>query len=95
MGFCIFNNVAVGANYLIEKYKLQRVAIIDFDVHHGNGTQNIFYSKKKSYIFLHINTLIFLGLVQVMRKDLTIIYLIYPCLQELILMNILMRMNTF
>ena len=54
MGFCIFNNVAVGANYLIEKYKLQRVAIIDFDVHHGNGTQNIFYSNKKVlYISTH------------------------------------------
>ena len=54
MGFCIFNNVAVGANYLINKYKLQRVAIIDFDVHHGNGTQNIFYSNKKVlYISTH------------------------------------------
>ena len=54
MGFCIFNNVAVGTNYLIEKYKLQRVAIIDFDVHHGNGTQNIFYSNKKVlYISTH------------------------------------------
>ena len=54
MGFCIFNNVAVGANYLIEKYKLQKVAIIDFDVHHGNGTQNIFYSNKKVlYISTH------------------------------------------
>ena len=54
MGFCIFNNVAVGANYLIEKYKLKRVAIIDFDVHHGNGTQNIFYSNKKVlYISTH------------------------------------------
>ncbi len=54
MGFCIFNNVAVGANYLIEKYKLQRIAIIDFDVHHGNGTQNIFYSNKKVlYISTH------------------------------------------
>tara|TARA_B100001057_G_scaffold416207_1_gene434108 strand:+ start:7 stop:933 length:927 start_codon:yes stop_codon:yes gene_type:complete len=54
MGFCIFNNVAVGANYLIDKYKLQRVAIIDFDVHHGNGTQNIFYSNKKVlYISTH------------------------------------------
>ena len=47
MGFCIFNNVAVGANYLIEKYKYNRVAIVDFDVHHGNGTQNIFFSNKK------------------------------------------------
>ena len=47
MGFCIFNNVAVGANYLIEKYKYNKIAIIDFDVHHGNGTQNIFYDNKK------------------------------------------------
>jgi len=54
MGFCIFNNVAVGANYLIDKYKTKRVAIIDFDVHHGNGTQNIFYSNKKVlYISTH------------------------------------------
>ena len=47
MGFCIYNNVAVGANYLIEKYKYNKIAIIDFDVHHGNGTQNIFYDNKK------------------------------------------------
>jgi acetoin utilization deacetylase AcuC-like enzyme len=47
MGFCIFNNVAVGATYLLEKYKLDKVAIIDFDVHHGNGTQDIFYNEKK------------------------------------------------
>ena len=47
MGFCIFNNVAVGANYLIEKYKYNRIAIIDFDVHHGNGTQDIFYDNEK------------------------------------------------
>ena len=54
MGFCIFNNVAVGANYLIDKYKLSKIAIIDFDVHHGNGTQNIFYSNKKVlYISTH------------------------------------------
>ena len=54
MGFCIFNNVAVGATYLIEKYKLSRVAIIDFDVHHGNGTQDIFYNEKKVlYISSH------------------------------------------
>ena len=43
MGFCIYNNVAVGANYLIEKYNYNKIAIIDFDVHHGNGTQDIFY----------------------------------------------------
>ena len=47
MGFCIYNNVAVGANYLLEKYKLKKVAIIDFDVHHGNGTQDIFYENEK------------------------------------------------
>ena len=44
MGFCVYNNVAVGAYYLLEKYKLKKVAIIDFDVHHGNGTQEIFYN---------------------------------------------------
>jgi len=54
MGFCIYNNVAVGANYLIDKHKLNKIAIIDFDVHHGNGTQNIFYDNKKVlYISTH------------------------------------------
>ena len=54
MGFCIYNNVAVGAHYLIEKYKLKRIAIIDFDVHHGNGTQDIFYNNEKVlYISTH------------------------------------------
>ena len=54
MGFCIYNNVAVGAYYLIEKYKLNRIAIIDFDVHHGNGTQDIFYENEKVlYISTH------------------------------------------
>jgi len=54
MGFCVYNNVAVGANYLLEKYNLSRVAIIDFDVHHGNGTQNIFYNNTKVlYISTH------------------------------------------
>jgi acetoin utilization deacetylase AcuC-like enzyme len=54
MGFCIYNNVAVGANYLIEKYKYKKIAIIDFDVHHGNGTQDIFYNNKNVlYISTH------------------------------------------
>ncbi|NBP59859.1 MAG: histone deacetylase family protein, partial [Proteobacteria bacterium] len=54
MGFCIFNNIAVGATYLMEKYKMNKVAIIDFDVHHGNGTQDIFYNEKKVlYISSH------------------------------------------
>ena len=42
-GFCFVNNVAVAARYLQEQYKINKIAIIDFDVHHGNGTQEIFY----------------------------------------------------
>ena len=54
MGFCIYNNVAVGANFLIEKYRYNKIAIIDFDVHHGNGTQDIFYDNEKVlYISTH------------------------------------------
>ncbi len=54
MGFCVYNNVAVGAHYLLEKYNLSKVAIIDFDVHHGNGTQDIFYNNEKVlYISSH------------------------------------------
>lgn len=41
MGFCLFNNVAIAARYALQNYQLSRVAIIDFDVHHGNGTENI------------------------------------------------------
>lgn len=47
MGFCIFNNVAIAAEFLIREYNLSRVAIVDFDVHHGNGTQDIFYDSDK------------------------------------------------
>jgi len=42
MGFCFFNNVAVGAAHALEEHRLERVAILDFDVHHGNGTEDIF-----------------------------------------------------
>jgi acetoin utilization deacetylase AcuC-like enzyme len=41
MGFCIFSNVAVAAAYALHEYNLQRIAVVDFDVHHGNGTENI------------------------------------------------------
>jgi acetoin utilization deacetylase AcuC-like enzyme len=42
MGFCIFNQIAIAAEYAMAQYKLERVAIVDFDVHHGNGTQDAF-----------------------------------------------------
>lgn len=50
MGFCFFNNVAIGAAYALDVYQLSRVAIIDFDVHHGNGTEDIFKDNKKVLI---------------------------------------------
>ena len=46
MGFCIFNNIAVGARYLEKKYGLSRILIVDFDIHHGNGTQHSFYNDR-------------------------------------------------
>ncbi len=52
MGFCLFNNVAVAAKYAQNKYKeIERVAVIDWDVHHGNGTQGIFYDDPSVYFF--------------------------------------------
>jgi acetoin utilization deacetylase AcuC-like enzyme len=50
MGFCFFNNVAVAAAYAKQQYKMKRVAIVDFDVHHGNGTEDI-VKDKKGYLF--------------------------------------------
>ena len=44
IGFCFINNIAVTAKYLQKKYKVNKIAVIDFDVHHGNGTQEIFYN---------------------------------------------------
>jgi len=53
-GFCIFNNVAVAAKYAISKYNLQRILIVDWDVHHGNGTQRIFQNDPNVlFISLH------------------------------------------
>ncbi len=45
MGFCLFNNIAIAANYARHHYQLDRIAIVDFDVHHGNGTQAAFYNQ--------------------------------------------------
>jgi acetoin utilization deacetylase AcuC-like enzyme len=47
MGFCFFNNIAVAAKHAIEAHGVERVAIVDFDVHHGNGTENIFADDPK------------------------------------------------
>ena len=54
MGFCIFNNVALTAQYLIDNYNLERILIVDFDAHSGNGTQEIFYNNSK-VLFLSIH----------------------------------------
>lgn len=51
MGFCIFNNVAIAAKFALSKFNLKRVLIADFDVHHGNGTQDAFYADPKVLYF--------------------------------------------
>jgi acetoin utilization deacetylase AcuC-like enzyme len=51
MGFCLFNNVAVGAHYAIKNFSLQKILIVDWDVHHGNGTQNAFYEDPRVLYF--------------------------------------------
>ena len=50
-GFCLFNNVAIAARYVQKNYKIKRVLIIDWDIHHGNGTQNVFYEDKSVVFF--------------------------------------------
>ncbi len=51
MGFCLFNNVAVAAMYAIKKYSIDRVLIVDWDLHHGNGTQHSFYTDERVLYF--------------------------------------------
>jgi len=51
MGFCIFNNIAIAAKFALSKFSLDRIFIADFDVHHGNGTQDAFYADPKVLYF--------------------------------------------
>ena len=51
MGFCLFNNIAIAAKYIQQKHKLEKVLIIDWDVHHGNGTQNTFNADPTVFYF--------------------------------------------
>jgi acetoin utilization deacetylase AcuC-like enzyme len=51
MGFCLFNNVAIGARYAQKRYGAEKVLIVDWDVHHGNGTQDIFYEDPSVFFF--------------------------------------------
>ncbi|MEP7198785.1 MAG: histone deacetylase [Chloroflexota bacterium] len=54
MGFCLLNNVAIAARHLIDAHRLERVLIVDYDVHHGNGTENIFYGDPRVlYVSTH------------------------------------------
>lgn len=51
MGFCLFNNIAIAARYLQQEHGVGKVAIVDWDVHHGNGTQDIFYEDESVFFF--------------------------------------------
>ncbi len=51
MGFCLLNNIAIAARHAVVRHRLQRVLVVDFDVHHGNGTQDIFYDDPSVFFF--------------------------------------------
>lgn len=51
MGFCLFNNIAIGAEYMLKKHGLHRILIVDWDLHHGNGTQHSFYDRSDILYF--------------------------------------------
>lgn len=54
MGFCMFNNIAIGARYIQKNFKINKILIVDWDVHHGNGTEEVFYKDDTVfYISLH------------------------------------------
>ena len=72
-GFCFINNVAVAIRYLQKQYKINKVAIIDFDVHHGNGTpRNFFIKINQLHMGLLMNFLYFQEQEQKMRQELEI-----------------------
>ena len=56
MGFCLFNNIAMAAAYAKKKYNLKRILIVDWDLHHGNGTQHSFYNDPSVLFFSSIST---------------------------------------
>jgi acetoin utilization deacetylase AcuC-like enzyme len=51
MGFCLFNNIAIAARYAQKKYGIGKILIVDWDVHHGNGTQDVFYEDETVFFF--------------------------------------------
>ena len=51
MGFCLFNNIAIASRYLQSEYGLNKIAVVDWDVHHGNGTQDTFYADPSVFFF--------------------------------------------
>jgi len=69
MGFCFFNNLAVAVAYTLERYGLDRVAIIDFDVHHGNGTEEIFSGDNRVQMYGFFQDNIFPGVHAVNKAE--------------------------
>ena len=95
MGFCIYNNVAVGAHYLIDKYKYKRIAILDPDVHHGNGVQDIFYDNPKVLYLSTHQYPFYPGTGSEKEKGNYDNIFKYLCLLELVLKNILTLLTEF
>ena len=91
-GFCLLANGAIGVRYACKKYGLKRIAVVDYDVHHGNGCETLFYSDPDTLtISIHQNNLFppseaqLLKLAPVVGKELTLTFL---CLQVLVVKHI-------